>query len=84
MYNTAIGKCSNIGINSGTSFAAPQVSSVAALLLSINPNLTSEQVRKATFCHTATNYQVIVFSNNSSHPNDTWNNNVDMVYLMPV
>jgi subtilisin family serine protease len=33
------------GINSGTSFAAPHVAAVAALILSVNPDLTHQQVR---------------------------------------
>lgn len=35
----------NYIMGSGTSFACPQVSGVAALMLSINPNLTATQVR---------------------------------------
>ena len=35
--------------NNGTSFAAPQVTGVAALLLSYDPTLTSDQIRKRLF-----------------------------------
>jgi subtilisin family serine protease len=38
---------SSIGPDSGTSFAAPHVSGIAALMLSVNPNLTASQVRDA-------------------------------------
>lgn len=36
----------NYAVGSGTSFSAPIVSGAAALLLSVKPNLTSDQVRK--------------------------------------
>ena len=56
----------------GTSFAAPHVAGVAALLLSFNPNLTQAQVRFAieSKCTKLSGYS---YSSNSSHPNGTWN-----------
>ncbi len=44
-YNQDPGEAGNYTSVDGTSFAAPQVSAVAALILSINPDLTQEQVR---------------------------------------
>jgi subtilisin family serine protease len=43
IYSTTLGNAYDI--RNGTSFAAPQVSAVAALVLSVNPNLTGQQVR---------------------------------------
>lgn len=44
-FNTAASPGGDITTVDGTSFAAPQVSGIAALILSINPNLTLQQVR---------------------------------------
>jgi hypothetical protein len=44
-YNTTAGIGGDYTIINGTSFAAPQVAGIAALILSINPNLTLQQVR---------------------------------------
>ena len=59
----------------GTSYAAPQVAGIAALILSIRPDLTQAQVRQTieSNCVKLSGY---TFSNNSSHPNSTWNNQV--------
>jgi len=60
----------------GTSAACPFVSGVAALILSIDPNLTWQQV-KDIIESTAkkTNYNgAYIYSNTPGHPNGTWNN----------
>jgi hypothetical protein len=63
---------SNFG---GTSAACPQVAGIAALILSVRPDLTQAQVRQAieSTCKKLSGYS---YSNNSSHPNGTWNNQV--------
>ena len=60
---------------SGTSAACPHVAGVAALILSVNPNLNMTQVRKAieSSCTKLPGY---TYSTNSSHPYGTWNNEV--------
>ena len=62
-----------------TSAACPHVAGVAALMLSVNPNLTAKQVREI-ICHTAsklTYYDIYnLFQTYSSHPYGTWNNEV--------
>jgi Subtilase family. len=58
----------------GTSSATPHVSGVAALILSVNPCLTREEVKyiiEAT-C-TKIRQDVYTYSNNPNHPNGTWN-----------
>jgi subtilisin family serine protease len=57
---------------SGTSFAAPQVSAVAALVLSVNPNLTVQQVRDIIES-TAQKVGGYNYQTTSGHPNGTWN-----------
>jgi subtilisin family serine protease len=56
----------------GTSFAAPHVSGIAALILSVNPNLTWQQVQNIieSTAQPLTGYP----PNNPSRPN--WNNQV--------
>ena len=56
---------------SGTSFAAPQVAAVAAMMLSINPKLTQAQVCQAIES-TCTKLPGYTYSSNSAHPNGTW------------
>ena len=61
---------------SATSAAAPMVSGVASLMLSVNSNLTSVQV-KSILEQTAQKLNGYVFSPISSdHPNGTWNEEV--------
>lgn len=59
----------------GTSFASPQVSGVAALILSVNPNLTGQEVRDIIE-KTAQKVRPDLYNYQSdqSHPNGTWNN----------
>lgn len=59
----------------GTSVAAPHVSGVAALMLSVNPDLTAMEVHDI-ICSTAQKLSGYSFSNNSSHPYGTWNKEV--------
>lgn len=57
----------------GTSSAAPHVAGVAALVLSVNPNLTAREVNDIieSTAQKVGNYN---YSNNSNRPNGTWNN----------
>ena len=60
----------------GTSMAAPHVSGIAALVLSVNHNLTGQQVRDIIES-TAQKLNGYSFQPPSSdHPNGTWNNQV--------
>ena len=56
----------------GTSAACPHVAGVAALMLSVNPNLTSTQV-KNIIEQTAQEIGNYSYNNSSAHPNGTWN-----------
>ena len=58
----------------GTSLAAPQVSGIAALILSVNPNLTAQQVRNAI--ETTCNKNLPEFTVTQNRPNGTWNNHL--------
>jgi hypothetical protein len=62
----------NIGLISGTSMAAPHVSGIAALILSIRPDLTQAQVCQAieSTCQRVGGYS---YTNNANHPNGLWN-----------
>ncbi len=57
---------------SGTSFAAPHVTGVAALMLSVNPNLTPADVRRIIE-KTARKVGGYDYRNDPQHPNGTWN-----------
>lgn len=59
----------------GTSAACPQVAGVAALVLSVNPELTSIQV-KNIIEQTAKKIGNYSYNNSSAHPNGPWNNQV--------
>jgi subtilisin family serine protease len=75
-YNTSSGTNGNYfaGFN-GTSAAAPHVAGIAALILSIRPDLRQDQVRQVieSNCRKLSGY---TFSKNLSHPNGTWNSEV--------
>ena len=60
---------------SGTSAAAPFVSGIAALILSVRPDLTQTQVRHLIES-TCTKLPSYVYSTNLNQPNGTWNNEV--------
>ena len=67
---------SSYDYSDGTSFAAPHVSGVAALVFSVNPNLTGQQVRDILES-TAQKLNGYIFQPASSnHPNGTWNDEV--------
>ncbi|MFS2575354.1 S8 family peptidase [Parabacteroides distasonis] len=59
----------------GTSASCPQVSGVAALLLSINPKLTEAEVRNI-LGHSARKIGSYSYSTVSGHPFGTWNANM--------
>jgi hypothetical protein len=61
----------------GTSAACPQVSGVAALVLSVNPNLTGQEVRDIIEC-TAQKIRIDLFSyfTKAGRPNGLWNSEV--------
>ena len=59
----------------GTSASCPQVSGVAALLLSINPKLTEAEVRNI-LGHSARKIGSFSYSTVSGHPFGTWNANM--------
>ncbi len=59
--------------DSGTSFAAPHVSGTAALMLSVNPCLTGQQVRDIIE-QTAQKVGGYAYTTTAGRPNGTWNN----------
>lgn len=62
----------NFALFSGTTVACAHVSGVAALILSVNPNLTSVQV-KNIIEQTAQKIGNYSYNNDSDYPNGTWN-----------
>lgn len=59
--------------SSGTSFAAPQVSGIIALMLSVNPYLSRNEIINIIES-TAQKVGGYSYSMHSGHPNGTWNN----------
>lgn len=59
----------------GTSFSAPIVAGVAAMILSINPNLSNEEVKKI-LCKTATRSSNYTFSYDNRHNICPWNTEI--------
>jgi subtilisin family serine protease len=57
----------------GTSMAAPHVSGLVALMLSVNPNLTVQEVNNIIE-NTAQKTGSYSYTNSSNRPNGTWNN----------
>ncbi|MBR1565018.1 MAG: S8 family peptidase [Paludibacteraceae bacterium] len=60
-------------LDSGTSFAAPQVSAIVALMLSVNPYLSINDIR-LIIESTAQKVGSYTYSTTSGRPNGTWNN----------
>ncbi|GHU86882.1 hypothetical protein FACS1894153_4520 [Bacteroidia bacterium] len=77
-YNTASGINGNYYSSfGGTSAACPHVAGVAALILSVNPNLTGQQVRdiiesSAQKVRQGTGSGKYNYQTTSGHPNGTW------------
>ncbi|MDO9553744.1 S8 family serine peptidase [Rhodonellum sp.] len=73
-YNTNAGAAGNYTSLDGTSFAAPQVAGIAALLLSVNPGLTLQQIRDFIE-RSADKVGNYTYTNGAGeHPNLSWNN----------
>ncbi|SFF63873.1 S8 family serine peptidase [Thermoflexibacter ruber] len=64
---------SNYDFQSGTSFASPLVAGTAALILSLNPNLTQSQVRRIIELTAEKKGGNVYQSNVPGQPNGTWN-----------
>ncbi|MDE0471589.1 MAG: S8 family serine peptidase [Ekhidna sp.] len=62
-----------IAPDDGTSYAAPHVAGVAALILSVNPNLTVKEVN-TIIESTAQKVGGYSYANTLNRPNGTWNN----------
>ncbi|MGB4655173.1 MAG: S8 family serine peptidase [Bacteroidales bacterium] len=79
--NTGTNYLSYTGRFGGTSAACPQVSGIAALMLSIKPELTAKQVKKIIES-TAQKVRDSVYNysphNHLYYPNGTWNNDIGL------
>ena len=64
---------SGYGTKNGTSMAAPHVAGVAALMLSVNPNLSRQEVDRI-IKGTAQKIGGYTYSYSSQHPIGSWNN----------
>jgi len=73
-FNTAASPGGDFTSLDGTSFAAPQVSGIAALILSINPSLTLQQVRNIIQSTTDKVGGVTYTLNAGEQTGLTWNN----------
>lgn len=73
-FNTAVSPGGDFATLDGTSFAAPQVSGIAALILSFNPNLTVQQVRNIIQSTTDKVGGVTYTLNAGEQAGLTWNN----------
>lgn len=73
-FNTAVSPGGDVTTVDGTSFAAPQVAGIAALILSINPNLTLQQVRNIIQSTTDKVGGVTYTINAGEQAGLTWNN----------
>ena len=62
----------SVSSEDGTSMACPHVAGVAALILSVNPNLTAKQVSDIIE-KTAQKVGGYNYQNDPNHPNGTWN-----------
>lgn len=59
----------------GTSAACPHVAGVAALILSVNPNITSNEIRNILMSTAErVNSSVYIYSQDPDHPYGAWNN----------
>ncbi|MDR0573511.1 MAG: S8 family serine peptidase, partial [Tannerella sp.] len=82
MLGTTQNTIINDGVNgvytsdfSATSAATPHVAGIAALVLSVNSNLTAAEVR-SIISMTAQKLNGYAFETTSAHPDGTWNNEV--------
>ena len=74
-YIPTLGEAPEYRNPDGTSFAAPHVSAIAGLILSVNPALTRQQVSEI-IDKTARKLPEYTFSETEGRPNGTWNEEV--------
>jgi hypothetical protein len=72
--NQTSGPNGDYTIQSGTSYSAPQVAGIAAMILSVNPNLTLQQVRDAIENSAEKVGPYLYSMGGGERPNLTWNN----------